>query len=136
MRPGAEGGEYMVELLCVCVRAESLQSPLTLGNLMDCSAPGSSVSWDSPGEITGVECLALLQGIFLTQGSSPHLLYLLPWQAGFLPLAPPGKPWSYYHFSSVMQSCLIFVTPWTAAHQASLSITSSQSCSNSCLLSR
>ena len=39
----------------------------------------------------GVGCHALLQGIFPTQGSNPHLLYLLHWQAGFLPLAPPGK---------------------------------------------
>ena len=30
-------------------------------------------------------------------------------------------------FSSVTQSCLTFVTPWTAAHQASLSFTISQS---------
>ena len=35
---------------------------------------------------------ALLQGIFLTQGLNPCLLYLLPWQAGSLPLAPLGKP--------------------------------------------
>ena len=33
-------------------------------------------------------------------------------------------------FSSVTQSCLIFVTPWTAAFQASLSITNSQSLLN------
>ena len=32
------------------------------------------------------------RGIFLTQGSNPCLLYLLHWQAGFLPLVPPGKP--------------------------------------------
>ena len=32
---------------------------------------------------------ALLQGIFLTQGSNPRLLR---WQAGSLPLAPPWKP--------------------------------------------
>ena len=33
-------------------------------------------------------------------------------------------------------SCVwLFATPWTAAHQASLSITNSQSCSNSCPLS-
>ena len=31
-------------------------------------------------------------GIFLTQGSNPCLLHLLHWQAGSLPLAPPGKP--------------------------------------------
>ena len=35
---------------------------------------------------------AILQGIFPTQGSNPHLLYLLHWQAGSLMLAPPGKP--------------------------------------------
>ena len=29
----------------------------------------------------------------------------------------------------------LFATPWTVAHQASLSITNSQSCSNSCALS-
>ena len=42
---------------------------------------------------TGVGCYALLQGIFLTQGSNPHRL--LHCQAGSLPLAPPGKPVSH-----------------------------------------
>ena len=32
--------------------------------------------WDSPGKNTGVGCYALLQGIFLTQGSNPCLLCL------------------------------------------------------------
>ena len=45
---------------------------------------------------TGVGCHALFQGIFLTQGSNPRLLCLLPWQAGSLPLAPPGKPCMMY----------------------------------------
>ena len=35
---------------------------------------------------TEVGCHALFQGIFLIQGSSQHLLYLLHWQAGSLPL--------------------------------------------------
>ena len=47
--------------------------------------------WGSPGRNAGVGCQALLQGIFPTQGSNPHLLCLLHWQAGSLPLAPPGK---------------------------------------------
>ena len=38
-----------------------------------------------------LSCHALLQGIFPTQGSNPHLLCLLHWQAGSLPLVPPGK---------------------------------------------
>ena len=47
--------------------------------------------WDSPGKNTGVECHALLQGIFPTQGSTPHLLHLLHWQVSSLPLVPPRK---------------------------------------------
>ena len=34
--------------------------------------------WDYPGKNTGVGCHPFLQGIFLTQGSNPHLLCLLP----------------------------------------------------------
>ena len=47
--------------------------------------------WDSPGKHNGVGCHALLQGIFLTQGSNLHLLHLLHWQEDSLPLTPPGK---------------------------------------------
>ena len=49
------------------------QSCLTLWDLMDCSPPGSSVHGDSPGKNTGVDCHALLQGIFPTQGLNPGL---------------------------------------------------------------
>ena len=48
--------------------------------------------WNSPGKNTGIGCHALLQGIFLTQGSNLCLLCLLHWQANSLPLMPPGKP--------------------------------------------
>ena len=51
--------------------------------------------WGSPGKNTEVGCYALLQGIFPTQGSNPHLLgllCLLHWQAGSLPVVLPGKP--------------------------------------------
>ena len=37
--------------------------------------------WDSSGKNTGVGCHALLQGIFLTQGSKQYLLHILHWQA-------------------------------------------------------
>ena len=39
---------------------------------------------------SGLHCL--LQGIFLTQKPNPHLVCLLHWQSGSLPLAPPRKP--------------------------------------------
>ena len=41
---------------------------------------------------TGVDCHALFQGIFPTQGLNLCLLCLLHWQAGSLPLTPSGKP--------------------------------------------
>ena len=47
----------------------------TLCNPMDCSPPGSSVHGASPGKNTGVDCHALLQGIFPTQGSNPGILH-------------------------------------------------------------
>ena len=49
------------------------QSCLTLWDPTDCSSPGFSVHWDSPGKNTEVGCHALLQGIFPTQRSNPGL---------------------------------------------------------------
>ena len=43
---------------------------------------------------------ALLQGIFLTQGLSPHLLHLLQWQADSLLLEPPVYKKSFGHLES------------------------------------
>ena len=62
------------------------QLGLTLCDPMDCSPPGSAVHGDSPGKNTEVDCHALLQGIFPTQGLNPGLphcrciLYLLSHQ--------------------------------------------------------
>ena len=73
-------------------------------------------------------------GILQPQGSNPHLLCLLHWRAGSLPLAPPGKSKNVdteikNSISSVqsLSHVRLFVTPWTAARQASLSIINSQS---------
>ena len=52
--------------------------------------------WHSPGKNTGVGCRALLQGIFLTQGSNPHFLHfrwiLSPSEPPEKPLKPQGVP--------------------------------------------
>ena len=47
--------------------------------------------WDSPGKNTGMGGHAILQGIFLTQGSNQYFLSLMHWKVGSLPLVPPGK---------------------------------------------
>ena len=86
-----------------------LQSRTALCDPMDRSLQGSSVHGILQPRITGVDCHFLLQGIFPTEGSNPCLLYLLHWQAGSLPLAPPGK------------SCGILV-PWPDIEQRPLAV--------------
>ena len=61
---------------------------------------------------TGVGCHALFQGIFLTQGLNPSLLCLLHWQAGSLPLVPPGKLHSYHSSCISKLSSLCFIFRW------------------------
>ena len=63
-------------------------------------------------------------GIFPDQGSISCFLH---WQVDYLSLSHQGSP--SVQFSSVQSlSCVrLFVTPWIAARQASLSITNSQS---------
>ena len=64
-----------------CVSACMLKARLTLCHPVDCNLPGSSVH----SKNTGAGCHFLLLEIFLTQGSNPHLLHLLHWQADSLP---------------------------------------------------
>ena len=55
------------------------QSHLTLRYPINGTPPGSSAHGIS--QATGMGCCLLLQGIFSTQGSNPHLLCLLHWRA-------------------------------------------------------
>ena len=77
---------------CSCLVA---QSCLTLSVTPWTVACQLLCPWDFPGKNTGVGCHFLLQGIFLTKGSNPHLLSLLYWQADSLPL---------YHLGSLIYS--------------------------------
>ena len=70
----------------MCMHSKSLKLCLTLCNPMNYSLPGFFLHGDSPGKNTGVGCHDLLQGIFLTKGSNPCLLY---GRVGSLPLAQP-----------------------------------------------
>ena len=67
----------------------------------------ASLSWSSPGKNTGVGCQALLQGIFLTQGSNLCLFHL-PTLAGRFFTAEPQVS---VQFSSVAQSCPTLCDP-------------------------
>ena len=58
--------------------------------------------------------------IFPTQGPSPRLLCLLHWQAGSLPLAPLGKPFTFTCLFA--QSSQTLRPPWTVAREVPLSM--------------
>ena len=68
-----------------------VQSCPTLCNPMDL-AHQAPLSMGFSRQHTGVGCHFLPEAIFPTQGLNPHLLHLLRWQTGSLPLAAPGKP--------------------------------------------
>ena len=58
-------------------------------------------------------------------------------QLSRLPFSSLSRSPTCIHFVvQLLSRVQLFATPWTAAHQASLSFTISQSCSNSCLLSQ
>ena len=91
---------YIYVHVCVCMCMCCVLSCSFMSDSLwshELQATGLLCPWDFPGKNSGVGCHALLQGIFLTQGSNPHLSDVLHWQADFLPLAPPGKPESVIH---------------------------------------
>ena len=71
------------------------QSCPILCNFMDCSLSGSSVH---PGNNTGVGSHSLLQGVFLTQGLNPGLLYC--------------RQILYYLSYQVMSNSFATLCPW------------------------
>ena len=75
------------KLACM-MPTKSFQLCLTLCGPMDCSPPG-------------LPCT--LPGDFPNPGIEPESLNLLNWQAGSLPLVPPGKPQEAYILSTMLQ---------------------------------
>ena len=139
--------------VCVCVRERervrvcvcSVTQPcLTLWDRMDCSPPGSSVHGISQARILELAAISYSRGssqtrdrtcIFCISCISRQILYhcTIPWENhNSKILVHPNV-----QFSSVqtLSPVPLFVTPWAAAHQASLVITNTRSCSNSCAFS-
>ena len=81
----------LVTILLYCALSTVLSHVPLFCNRMDCS-PGLLCPWNFPSKNPGVGCHFLLQGVLPTQGWNLHLLHLLHWQVGSLPLVPPGKP--------------------------------------------
>ena len=113
MEKGWWNDHWVEHLICLlhesryraCMPAKLLQSCPTLCNAMDCGPQGSSVH--------GILWVRVLEWVAMpsSRGSSlPQLQTYVSYvscirsQAGSLPLAPPGKPESRYHF------CLIHLS--------------------------
>ena len=79
-----------LQVLGIVPWAKSLHSGLTLCNPTDCSPRGSSVHGILQAGILEWVAMPSSRGIFLTQGLNLCPLHLLHWQAGSLPLVPPG----------------------------------------------
>ena len=87
------------------VHAKSLQSCLTLCDLMDCSPPGFSVHGILQARILEWAAMPSSRGSFWPSDWT-CVSCLLCWQTGSVPLAPPGKPlWVPYNHSNFTSSC-------------------------------
>ena len=90
-------------LLSIFTHAKSLQSCLTLCNSLGCSPSGFPVHGILQERIwSGLPSPS--SGIFPTQGLNPHLLCLLHWQLGSLPVAPPVYWWRWGNLQSRSRS--------------------------------
>ena len=87
------------------------QSCLTLCNPRDCSPPGSSVHGDFPGKNTGAGCHALLQGIFLTQGSNPGIPHYRQILYCLSHLGSPKAGWEVLNSFSFCLSVKLLISP-------------------------
>ena len=94
-------GYFTIHFMHVLDVCSVLQLYLTLCGAHELQPVRLLCPWDFSGKNTGADCSFLLQGIFLTQGSNPHLLQLLHWQADSLPLGPPGKPLYILYLPSI-----------------------------------
>ena len=112
--------------VCVCMCSVAQLCP-TLCDLTDCSSSDSSVGFSRQEYWSGLPFPPTGDlpnpGIETMSLASPALV------GGLFTTEPSGKPLNMFQFSSVqsLSRVRLFVTPWIAARQASLSITNSRS---------
>ena len=75
-----------------CVGAKLLQSCPTLCDSMDYSPLGFSVHGILQARILEWVAMPSSRDSSQPRGLKPHVLHLLHWQEGSLPLMPPGSP--------------------------------------------
>ena len=93
--------------MCECMPAKLLQSCLTLCYAIDCSPPGFSIHGILQTEILERVAISFSRGYSWSRDRT-HLLHLLHWQVGSLPLMPPGF---IKKKTEVAQSCWTLCDP-------------------------
>ena len=103
----------------ICNNPESESHSVMSNSLRSHGLYSPQNSW---GQNAGMGSLSLLQGIFPTQAWNPGLLHYRWILTSWATNEASGKR---VQFSSVqsLSRVWLFATPWTAVHQASLSIT-------------
>ena len=110
--------------VCVCVCAQLCPN---LCDPMDGSLPGSSVHGIFQARILGSVAISYSRRTSWPRDGTLCLLCLLHCQWDSLPLCHLESLYIYSNISAqFLTRVWLFATPWIAAHQASLSITSSQ----------
>ena len=99
------------------------QSSPTLCNPRDCSPPSSSVHGIFQARILEWVTISYSRGSSQPRDQSRVSCTA----AGFFTTKPPGKPMRAGVVVKSPSCARLFATPWTAAHQVSLSLTISQS---------
>ena len=97
--------------VCVCVH---MHARSVVSSSLQCHGLQPTMLlclWGYPGRNTGVDCHALLQGIFLSRGLNPRLLR---WQVDSLPLSHEGSPYTHNGIllSHKKNETLSFATTW------------------------
>ena len=82
-------------MLSSSVMSNSFETPWTVAH----QAPMGVRPWDFSHKYTRMGCYFLLQDIFPTQGSNPHLCL----QVDFLPTKPKGRVHVLFHFFEVVE---------------------------------
>ena len=110
----------MCVCVCVCVCALSC---LMLWDPMDCSPPGSFIHAIFQARI--LEWVAIFYSRDVSDPGIEHTLMASPALTGrSFTTAPPGKPCLLFSvlYTQSLSCVWLFVTPWTVAHQAPLSM--------------
>ena len=124
---------FLVNILYVCV-CSIAQLCLTLWTPWIVAHQAPLSMGFSTQEYCGVGSHFLFQTIFLTQGSNPRLLHLLPWQADSLSLYHLGNLVHIYVYQSVqLLSCVqLFATHGLQHTRPPCPSPTPRACSNSC----